>query len=65
MEQKSVKAIEAWRMSIKWDGKYRCSPEYGTIEECAKAVVPFLKHSKCPRFLPVTFERVVRYVAAE
>ena len=65
MDTKSVKAIEKYRIVVKWDGKYRTSPEYDTIEECTKAVVPFLKHNRCPRFLPVTFERIVRYVAAE
>ena len=65
MEKSSVKAIETYRLSIKWEGKYRCSPEYATIEQAAEAIIPFLKNVKCPRFLPVTFERCTRYVAAE
>ena len=66
METKqSVKALEAWRLSVKWDGKYRTSPEYATPEQAATAIVAFLKNVKCPRYLHVTIERVVRYVAAE
>ena len=65
MEKKSVKALEAWRLSVKWEGKYRTSPEYATPEQACNAIVPFLKNANCPRYLPVTIERVVRYVAAE
>lgn len=65
METKSVKALEAWRLSVKWEGKYRTSPEYQTPEQACTAIVSFLKNAKCPRYLPVTVERVVRYVAAE
>lgn len=61
--KKEVKAVEKWRLSIKWEGKYRCSPEYDTVEQACANIVPFAK--KTPRFLNVTVERVVRYVAAE
>ena len=65
MEKSSVKALVAWRLSIKWEGKYRTSPEYATEELACAAIVAFLKNTKCPRYLPVTIERVTRYVAAE
>ena len=65
MEKSSVKSVEAWRLSVKWEGKYRTSPEYATEELACAAIVAFLKNAKCPRYLPVTIERVVRYVAAE
>lgn len=65
MDNKEVKAIEAWRLSVKWEGKYRTSPEYSTPEEACKAILAFVKNVKCPRFLPVTVERVIRYEAAQ
>ena len=65
MKTKSVKVLEAWRLSVKWEGKYRTSPEYATPEQACAAIVPFLKNTKCPHYLPVTVECVVRYVAAE
>ena len=65
MEKSEVKAIEAYRLSVKWEGKYRCSPEYATPEQACEAIVAFVKNAKCPRFLPVTIERVTRYVAVQ
>lgn len=59
--KKEVRAIEKWRLSVKWEGKYRCSPEYDSAEEACKNIVPFAL--KVPRFLNVTVERVVRYEA--
>lgn len=60
---KEVKAVEKWRLSVKWEGKYRPSPEYDSVEEACRNIVPFAK--KSARFLNVTIERIIRYEAAQ
>lgn len=61
--KKEMKVVEKWRLSVKWEGKYRTSPEYDSPEEACRNIVPFVK--KSARFLNVTIERVIRYEAAQ